>query len=138
MLGMHETKGQQAQVAIHLEFAPRDFLHGWPAIGALGPFEANAVQLLDDAIFAGERLGVDREIADAAFLMRGARAINHWPIRPRHVRRAPFRRTRKELELVNAGGALAMRGAETVRAGVAAAEDDHVLVLCADELIVGD
>ena len=35
----------------------------------------------------------------------------------------------QQLELADALGALAQRGAEAVGAGVAAAEDDHVLVL---------
>ena len=44
------------------------------------------------------------------------------------------RRLRQQLELMDARRALAVRGAEAVGAGVAAADDDHVLALGADEL----
>ena len=48
------------------------------------------------------------------------------------------RRPRQQLELTHAARALPMRGAEAVGAGVAAADDDDVLVLRGDERLVGD
>src|SRR5207237_7059100 len=56
------------------------------------------------------------------------------PRRPRILRRARVGRTLQQLELTHAARALAMRGAEAVGAGVAAADDDHVLVARADRL----
>ena len=52
--------------------------------------------------------------------------------------RARVGRARQQLELMHGAGALAVRGAEAVGAGVAAADDDDVLVLRRDEPIVGD
>ena len=46
--------------------------------------------------------------------------------------------TRDDLELVDAGAALAVDGAEAVGPGVAAADDDDVLVLRIEERVVGD
>src|SRR4051794_25611855 len=66
------------------------------------------------------------------FLMSRAHAVNHRPIRPRHVRRATFRRTREQLELLDGFGALPLRRSKAVGPGVAAAEDDYVLVLRVD------
>ena len=58
-------------------------------------------------------------------------------------RAAAVGRTRRDLELPDACGALAMRGAEAVGAGVAATEDDHPLAArverrVVDHLVAGD
>ena len=76
---------------------------------------------------AGEALGRDRVEPLAAFFVRGRHAEDVRPRRPRIARRARVGRPRQQLELMDAARALPMRGAEAVGAGVAAADDDHVL-----------
>jgi hypothetical protein len=98
-------------------------------------------------VVAGELLGVDREVADVAaedlggLFVGAAGAEDHRPVGPRlevaggdGFVAARFGGAGEELELLDALGALALRGAEAVGAGVAAAEDDHVLVLGGDEV----
>ena len=144
VLGADEAHRQQAQVAVEREFAAGDFLHLVAAAGVLAPFEADGVELFHDAVFAAEALGVDGEVADFAaghfvgFLVGGAGAEDHRPVGPGHFIGARFGRTRQKLKLLDALAALADGGAQAVGAGVAAAEDDDVLVLGVDELLVGE
>ena len=82
----------------------------------------------------GESFGRDRIVALAAFFVRGRHPEDIRPGRPRILRGAGVGRTLEHLQLPHAARALTMRGAETVGAGVAAADDDHVLVARADHL----
>src|SRR6185436_5567813 len=108
-------------------------------------------ELFDDAVFAFEGLGVDGVVANfggAGFVLAGlqhgaffvgrAGAEDHWPVGPGHFGRALLGGLGEKLELGDAGRALAMGGAQAVSAGVAAAEDDHVLAFGGDEIVVGD
>ena len=74
----------------------------------------------------------------AAFLVRRRDAEDVRPQRPRVVGRARVGRPRQQLELTHGERALPVRGAEAVGAGVAAADDDDVLVLRGDEAVVRD
>ena len=82
---------------------------------------------------------VDTEIhALAALFMRGRHAEDVRPLRPWVVGRARVRRSRQQLELMNRQRALAMDGAETIGAGIAAADNHDALPFRADEVGVGD
>ena len=84
------------------------------------------------AVLTDELLGVHRVDAVAAFLVRGRHAVHQRIGRPRSGVGAALRRSRHDLELVHVRGALAMRGAQAVGAGVATADDDHLLALGGD------
>ena len=87
-----------------------------------------AVKLLDVAVLvAGELDGVDAPVANAAFFVRALSAQLQRPERPGRGGGALVGRLGHDFELVNALCALAMAGAEAVRAGVAAADDDDAL-----------
>ena len=79
------------------------------------------------AVVALEPRRAERERALAAFLLRARRAEHERPRRPRVGRGALGGRRGHQLDLRDVRGALAMRGAEAVGAGVAAAEDDDAL-----------
>ena len=100
------------------------------------------VELLHAPV-AGELGGDDREVLLAAprrlrLLHRVAEAELQRPQRPRRALvGARRRRLGEQLELDDRGGALADRVAHAVGAGVAAADDDDVLVLGADRRVLG-
>src|SRR5262249_8782790 len=87
---------------------------------------------------AGEALGRDRVEALAALLVRRGDAKDVGPFRPGIARAPGVGRTGEQLELVYRPRALAMDGAQAVRARVAAADDHHALARGADECLVGD
>ncbi len=92
----------------------------------------------DRAVAAQEPLGVDREHPLAALLVRRGHPVHQRVGGPRGGVGPLLGRARHDLELVHAGRALTVRGAQAVRAGVAAADDDDPLVLGGDgRLAVG-
>ena len=86
----------------------------------------------DLAVFTDEVLGVDGEQTLAALLVSRSHAEHERVRRPRRLLGASLRRTRHDLELVDAGRTLTVRGAEAVGSGVAAADDDNLLALSGD------
>ena len=72
-------------------------------------------------------LGQDRPFALGAFLLRRRGAQLERPVRPGQRLVLVHRRLRHDLELGDRRRALAVRGADTVRAGVAAADHDDML-----------
>src|SRR5690606_1968142 len=80
-----------------------------------------------NAALADELRGTDAPVADAALLVRTRRAQQLRPVGPRKLRRARVGRHRKQFDLRHARRALAIARAHAVRAGVAAADHDHVL-----------
>ena len=80
-------------------------------------------------LVADEPHRAHREHPLAALLVGRRRAVDHRPGRPRVGVRPLVRRPRQDLELGDGRGALAVRGAEAVGAGVAAADDDDVLAV---------
>ena len=82
----------------------------------------------------GESLGRHGELAIAAFFVRRRHAKDVRPRGPRVLRRARVGRALEQLELAHAARALAVCRAEAVRARIAAADDNHVLVTGADRL----
>ncbi len=78
-------------------------------------------------LVAGEVGGVDRVDAVAALLVRRGDLVGHRHARPGLVRRALVARPGHDLQLGDRGRALPQGGAQAVRAGVAAADDDDVL-----------
>ena len=83
-------------------------------------------------VFTDEVLGVDGEQTLAALLVSRSHAEHERVRRPRRLLGASLRRTRHDLELVDAGRTLTVRGAEAVGSGVAAADDDNLLALSGD------
>src|SRR5262249_31371085 len=126
-LRAEEAEREQDELAVELELAAGDRLHDRPPI-VLHPVETHAVQLPDVPLgVAAEVGGFDAPVAGHALLVRRRGAQDHRPVGPGELRTVD-RRLRQELELVHRCGAMAVRGAEAVRAGVAAAEDDDALV----------
>ncbi len=76
-----------------------------------------------------EALGRDGEDPLATLLVRARDAVGHRVRRPRLGVGTRLGRSRQDLELRHRGRALTVRGAQAVGAGVAAADDDHVLAL---------
>ena len=74
-----------------------------------------------------ELFGRHAEHALPAFFVGRRRAVHEAPLRPRVALGAHFRRSGHDLELCHRCRSLAVRGAEAVGAGVAAADDHHVL-----------
>ena len=72
----------------------------------------------------------------AALVVRRRAPEDPRPLRPGIVRKPRLGRTRQQLELVHRRCALPVRGAQAVRAGVAAADDDHALAGGADQRIL--
>ncbi len=83
-------------------------------------------------VVAEEAFGVHREDPLAALLVGAARAHHQRPGRPGRRPVALRRGCRQDLQLVHAPSTLAVRRTEAVRAGVAAADDDHPLALGGD------
>ena len=71
------------------------------------------------------------------FFLAVIELVDLGPLRPGIVRRRAQRRLGQDLELHQAAAAVAHRRADAVGAGVAAADDDHVLALGGDVLAVG-
>ena len=80
---------------------------------------------------------MDRVFADAPLLVRGAGPEDVRPLRPGVVGLAVLGRLGVDLELVDAPGPLAVDRPQAVGAGVAAADDDDVLVPGREEFSSG-
>ena len=89
-------------------------------------------------LFAQEPLVVDRVLADAPFLVGRRDAEDVGPLGPGVGGCPAVGRPGHDLELMDALAALAVDGAQAVGAGVAAADDDDVLVAGRDEFRVVD
>ena len=90
------------------------------------------LEALHRPVLADEADRVDAEDPLTALLVRAGGAVDQRPGRPRGRGRPRLRRLRHDLELGDAGRALAVGGAEAVRARVAAADDDDVFALGRD------
>ena len=91
------------------------------------PFDARGDRASRPCRRALEALGRDRPVALAAFLVRRRRAQLDRPVRPHQRLVLALGRLRQQLELRDRRRALAVRRADAVGAGVAAADDDDVL-----------
>src|SRR5690606_33539961 len=99
--------------------------------------DADGLQRRDATALAPEADGADRVLPAAALLVGAGGLEGVPPLRPRVVRVARLGRPGHDLELVDAGAALAVDRAEAVGAGVAAADDDDVLALRRRRRVVG-
>src|SRR5256885_9672475 len=108
--GAQEAHGQQHEIGLDLELAPRHLAHARRARAVLLPAHARPDQLLDFAVAALEALGGNRPVALAAFLVRRRGAQLDRPVRPHQRLVLLFGRLRQELELRDRCGALAIRG----------------------------
>src|SRR5205814_6199177 len=108
------------------------------------PLHADRVQLLDTAtLVADELLGVDEILTrvgaelGGGFLLSVVELVDLGPLGLRIVRRPIERRLRQNLELDKTTAAVPHGGPNTVRSGVAAADDDDVFVLGGNISAVG-
>src|SRR6266852_1586996 len=132
-----EAHGQENQLRLHRILGARNILEADPAALA-DHLDPDGVQRGDAPLLAGEVGGIDGILPRAALLVGRGDAEDIRPERPRiAVDVALIRRPGQDLELGDRARLLAMHGAETVRAGIAAPDDDHVLALGGDELGVG-
>src|SRR5690606_28030710 len=122
LLRAEETHRQQDQVGGQHELAAGDFLHL-----AVDPFDADAAEAGDLAVLPDHFLGQHRPVAHRAFLVARGGAQLHRPVGPGECLVFLFGRARHDLYLSDALGALAIRRADAVGAGVAAADHDHIL-----------
>ncbi|CRZ98069.1 Uncharacterised protein [Vibrio cholerae] len=67
-----------------------------------------------------------------AFFMRGRGAQNHRILRPRHIHWALLRWDRHDLHLSDTRSAVAVRGADTVGASIAASDHYHMFAFSVD------
>src|SRR5690606_18222482 len=107
------------------------------------PLDALRLDLAHDAFaVVDEALRDDRVVArvgseaDDRLLVSVVRAQDLRPQRPRVVGRPARRRLVEKLEIQHAAAAVPKRGADAVRAGIAAADHDDGLVLRVDVLAV--
>ncbi len=126
--GTHEAHREQYDVRrIGLRGACNvDELH--PSIDLLR-LDMGGLKGDDMAVFTEESLCVDRVLSCPPFLMRGGDSEDVRPLRPRVDRGAAFRRSGNDFKLMNALTTMPMNSAQAIRAGVAAADDDDVLIL---------
>ncbi len=77
-----KAHSEQDQIGIESKLAAWNFPHHVAAILILMPFDLDAMNLADLAVFTFERSGRDAEQTLAAFLVRGGSAQLIRPIRP--------------------------------------------------------
>ena len=125
--GRDKTHRQQHQIGGQRLPGAGHFLHL-----AVFPLDANRFQTGDFAAFnvrcaANKFLGGNGELALATFLVARTGAQLDRPVGPGHGAVFFFGRLRHQLELGHAGRAVPIAGADAIRAGVAAANDDDML-----------
>ena len=98
----------------------------WPVAGSFFHSTRHATSALYLAVLAPEHLGAYRPVAVGTFLVRRGSAQLGRPIGPHRIV-LDVRRLRQQLELADGLGAMPVGGAHAIRAGVAAADDNHVL-----------
>ena len=132
----HETGGEQNEVGRPFFFGAFHFAKGRATFDRFGPIDLDGFHRDDvAAVIADKFLGEDvvraRVVAVFGFVfgVRIVEAIHARPLRPRIVRGALGRRLVEQLKIHDALAAVPQRGADAIRAGVAAANDDHVFVL---------
>ncbi len=136
-LGAEEAHREQDEVGLKGLLASRDLDELHAAVDRLH-LDFDRLQGGDAAVRADEAFGVDRVFALAAFLVRRGDAEDVRPLRPGVGGRPAFGRLGHDLELMDAGASMTVSGAEAVRAGVATADDDHMLARRRDERLVGN
>ncbi len=125
-----EAHGEKGEIGGDFELGAGHFAHL-----AVGPGQANRLDRLEATLLADESLGGDGPVALAAFIVRRRSAHAQRPVGP--GQRAVFLlgRTWHQLDLGDAGGAVAIRGADAVGAGIATANDDDMLALDVDRIL---
>src|SRR3954453_15113824 len=126
-LGVEEAHGEQDELRRPRGLRTRDRVEGRL------PRVLDPVDLLHATVAPAQLGGGDGEVLLAALLDGVAATQLHGPARPRReVVGARGGRLAEQLDLRHRGRALAVGVADAVRAGVAAADDDHVLARRAD------
>src|SRR3954452_3960309 len=116
--GPGEAHGQQHQVSAQLALGTGHWVEPLGGGERQRPAPARVVA---EELQRGYRVG-----ALAALLVRARYPVDHRVGGPRLVAGPDRGRLGQDLELVHRGRALPVRGAQAVRAGVTAADDDHV------------
>ena len=132
LLRAEEAHREEHELARQLEVGALDLLE--LAVDHLDLVGAQRAHVA--VVVAEEALGVDAVDALAALLVRRRHPEDVRPRGPRVGGRARVGRAGQDLELVDRRRALAVRGAEAVGAGVAAADDHDVLALGGDRRLV--
>src|SRR6267154_1631802 len=105
------------------------------AFRALHPFDTDAFQLLDIPVPADGAFRQHRPFALTALLLRRGGAQLQWPVRTDQRLVLFVGRFWQDFELGDRFRALAVRGADAVRAGIAAADDDDMLAFGGDRTL---
>src|ERR1043165_7120625 len=136
ILRTEKSHRKQHQLRRQHFFGAGYLLHRESAIVPPGPFDADGVDFLDVAVFIADKFFradeiLARVVAEdrSGFLLAVVEFVDLGPLRPRIVGSAFHRRFRQNLELRQALAAVAHRGADAVRAGIAATDHNDVLAL---------
>ncbi|EKE17160.1 MAG: hypothetical protein ACD_10C00593G0001 [uncultured bacterium] len=128
--GVRKAHRQEDEIGRQVELRTGDFNHF-----AILPFNTNGLQRFYVAIaIINQGLGGHRKISRTAFVMRRRCPQFVRPVRPGQRLVLLLRRHRHQFKLRDRGGAMAIRGADTIGAGIAAADDDNVLALGVDRI----
>src|SRR5690606_38870230 len=134
---VHDRAGEAHRE--HEQVAVEAVLRAFDGVDAgLVELDLDGVQARDAASLALDAGRHERVLALDAFLVARGGAEHHRPLRPGVVSVARLGRLRHDLDLAHTRGALPVRRADAVRAGVAAAEHHHVLAPRVDAGGLGD
>ena len=138
-----KTHRQQDELRGKNFFRAGNMLRHELALVVLLPFHLHGVDGFDVAVVVAFKLRRGREINArigaefrGGFFLAVIQLVNLRPFGPRIVLGAFHRRLGQNFHLHEALAAVAHRGADAIRAGVAAADDDDVLALGGDEIAV--
>ena len=140
----HEAHGEEDELSRTDLLGTGDLLRAEDTLIVLLPFDFDSVDFLEVALFVGDELRgggevdarVGAELGGGLFLAV-VDLVGLRPFRPGVILGAGERGLRHDLELDDGLAAVAERGAHTVGAGVAAADDDYILTLGSEGRIRG-
>ena len=128
--GLHrrdKAHGQEHQISLDDLLGAGNFGHL-----AVLPLQAHRLHGSQLALFANEFFGADGEFTLAALFVAGRGAHLQRPVRPHQWLVFLLRRHGHQLQLGHTHRTVAVGGAHAVRAGVATANDHHVLAISAN------
>ena len=136
MLDVDEAHRQQNEVGLDVEGTARNLLRpGSAAVERRFPLDLHQLGLANVTVQAGKTPRGQRPIPFAALFVRARAAQDVRPVGPvRIARLCPLLGLGQDLDLAHRLGAEAVGGPDAVRAGVAAADHEHGLVLRRDDL----
>lgn len=139
ILGTQEPKRKEHKLRREELLRPRHLLHLPAPRTILRPLHTHSVQTLQLPLVINHKvLGRNTELSRVLTKVRSdlrmpvVRAEDPRPLRPGVIAPSPRRGLGQQLKVHDGLGPVAHRGADTVVAGVASADDDHVLALRVD------